>query len=167
MKTLSSLTVSGAAEIEATALQTERLTLTISGTGTVALSELTAREIRFVGLGTSDVTLSGTVQIQVIELNGTGKYRATDLAANQVDVTLNGVGEIAVRADDRLDVEIAGFGAVTYVGEPVVTQRVSGTGSVSRCSHTRGEAGAPNETASGATRGGSALPRSSMSSWKT
>jgi hypothetical protein len=132
MRTLSSLTVSGAAQVESTAIETERLTLTISGTATVVLTGIAARELRFIGLGMSNVTLAGIVGTQQIELNGTGSYRATDLACNEVDVSLNGVGEIAVRVAERLNVEIAGSGAVTYVGEPTVTERISGTGTVGR-----------------------------------
>jgi hypothetical protein len=78
------------------------------------------------------VTVAGSVRTQRIELDGTGTYRATDLACAEADVRLDGVGTVAVRVHDRLDVEIGGAGDVVYVGEPTVTQRITGIGAVTR-----------------------------------
>jgi hypothetical protein len=43
-------------------------------------------------------------------------------------VTITGSGRVVVAASQALDVHTSGSGAVTYRGDPAVTQDISGSG---------------------------------------
>lgn len=109
---LDSLAVSGAGDATARSLTVDRLTVDISGAG--------------------DVTLGGTVDTQVVTISGAGDYDAEDLRSATAEITVDGAGDAVVRVADRLDATVGGVGSVEYIGDPQVTEDVSGVGSVQR-----------------------------------
>lgn len=109
---LDALAVSGAGDVTATGLRTERLAVDVDGAG--------------------DVTLAGEADAQVVTLAGAGDYDAEELQGRSAEITVDGAGDAVVRVSERLDVRIDGVGSVEYVGDPVVTQDVDGVGSVQR-----------------------------------
>ena len=110
--TLDGLVVSGAGDVTASNLRADRLTVGIDGAG--------------------DVTLGGTVGSQVVTVDGAGDYDGENLQSTDAEVTIDGAGDVVVRVSGRLDVAIRGVGSVEYIGNPQVTQSVSGAGSVER-----------------------------------
>jgi hypothetical protein len=57
---------------------------------------------------------------------------ADGLRAAEVDVSIEGSGDVEVHATRRLAVSIEGSGSVSYAGDPEVTQRIEGSGDVRR-----------------------------------
>ena len=110
--TLDSVVVSGAGDVTASNLQADRLTVGIDGAG--------------------DVTLDGTVGSQVVTVEGAGDYDGENLQSTDAEITIDGAGDAVVRVSGRLDVAIRGVGSVEYIGDPQVTQSVTGAGSVER-----------------------------------
>lgn len=110
--TLDSLVVSGAGDATATNVATDRLTVEVSGAG--------------------DVTVSGTADSQAVTISGTGNYDGEDLQSATAEVEVDGAGGAVVRVSDRLDATVGGVGSVEYIGDPQVTEDVSGVGSVER-----------------------------------
>lgn len=109
---LDSITVSGAGDVTATDLRTDRFTLDVSGAG--------------------DVTVTGTADTQDVTIGGTGRYDGEGLQSSTATVTVDGAGAVVVRVSDRLDATVAGAGSVEYIGNPQVTQDIRGIGSVER-----------------------------------
>lgn len=109
---LDALAVSGAGDVTATGLRTERLAVDVDGAG--------------------DVTLAGEAAAQVVSITGAGDYDAEQLRSATAEITVDGTGDAVVQVSDRLDVTIDGVGSVEYVGDPTVTRDVRGVGSVER-----------------------------------
>ena len=68
----------------------------------------------------------------MIDLDGVGRYDAEGLASKSAEVNVLGSGDVALKVEEMLDVAVAGTARVTYIGSPMVSQRVLGIGTVSQ-----------------------------------
>lgn len=109
-KDLSSITINGAAAIDAKNLQGDQFSISVSGASTSKLA--------------------GKVDQLTITLNGTGGINAENLEAKRAVVTNSGAGTVTVRATDSLNATISGIGYIEYIGNPQVTKSISGLGAV-------------------------------------
>jgi hypothetical protein len=112
VKDLSTLEVLGSANVEATGIKTDRLTVTISGAG--------------------NVRMGGKADEQEIDISGSGTYLAENLESREVRIDVAGAGSAIVNVSEALDAEISGVGSVEYIGDPTVKQEVIGAGRVSK-----------------------------------
>jgi len=128
VKDLTTLTVSGAAQVEMAALNTSALTMTMSGAGQFVLSKLaaTSADIRLTGLG--DIEVIGEVTRETVTISGAGDVRAGDLKSKTADVSITGLGGATVWATDQLNGTISGAGSVSYYGEPKTNVKTTGAG---------------------------------------
>ncbi|MBW7883566.1 MAG: DUF2807 domain-containing protein, partial [Caldilineaceae bacterium] len=69
---------------------------------------------------------------QKVSMSGAGSYDAKELACQIADVSISGLGSAVVNVSERLEVSISGAGTVEYIGNPTVTQNISGLGRVHR-----------------------------------
>ena len=76
------------------------------------------------------MTLSGTVDSQVVTVNGSGDYDGENLQSRTAKIAVDGAGDAVVRVSSGLDVTIRGVGSVEYIGNPQVSQSIQGAGSV-------------------------------------
>ena len=79
--------------------------------------------------GSANITLNLDVESLDILLAGSGNFDITGNVAT-ASVVLNGSGRVNIVATDYLDIEINGSGSVRYTGNPTVTQRIAGIGTV-------------------------------------
>jgi len=112
VKDLNALAVSGSGNVEAEGIGTDRLALTISGAG--------------------NVKTGGEADKQEVNISGSGDYRAEDLESKEVKIDIAGSGSAIVNVSEELDAKISGVGSVEYIGDPTVSQDVSGVGRVSK-----------------------------------
>jgi hypothetical protein len=112
VKTLTGLTLSGAGATQARNLDTQTLTVTMSGAGSA--------------------TLQGKANDQQVTVSGVGSYDGSDFATKTAKVTVSGVGSAIINASDTLDATVSGVGSVEYIGDPKVTSHVSGVGTVKK-----------------------------------
>ncbi len=112
VKNLNALEVSGSANVEAEGVSTDRLAVTISGTG--------------------NVKTGGEADQQEVSISGAGDYRAGELESKTVEIDVRGAGSAIVNASEKLDARISGVGSVEYIGDPTVEQDVSGVGRVAQ-----------------------------------
>jgi hypothetical protein len=110
VKDLDALKLSGSGNIEAEDIETDKLAVTINGTG--------------------DVKMAGRADSQDIDISGSGNYQAGDLESKEVKIAVGGSGSAIVNVSDELDAKVSGSGSVEYVGDPTVNQDVSGAGRV-------------------------------------
>ena len=109
-KNLNSIQVDGAANVEGKNIATENLSVNLNGAGAI--------------------TLSGTATEQNVMLDGVGAYNGAELISQRAHVTDNGAGAAVVRVSDQLEAILNGLGSIEYIGNPQVTQKVSGIGAV-------------------------------------
>jgi hypothetical protein len=112
VKDLNALAVSGSGNVEGEGISTDRLAVTISGAG--------------------NVKTGGEAGKQEINISGSGDYRAEDLESKEVKIDVAGSGSALVNVSEELDAKISGVGSVEYIGDPTVSQDVSGVGRVSK-----------------------------------
>jgi hypothetical protein len=132
VRKLNALDLSGAGAVEAANITTDRLTLGISGAGSAKLEGLTADVFSATLSGSGSLTGSGRVRQESVSISGAGSYQGEALQATTATVTVSGIGGATVRVSDKLNVLISGAGSVSYIGDPAVSQRISGLGSVGR-----------------------------------
>ena len=109
---LDGVTIAGSGDVTATGIATDLFDVEISGSGRVEPT--------------------GTAASLVVEISGSGRYLGEGLEASIGTVRVSGSGEAVVNVTDDLDVDVSGSGGVQYVGEPTITESVSGSGRVTR-----------------------------------
>ena len=80
--------------------------------------------------GAGTLTLTGSVNEQVVTISGAGNYQAAELSSTSAVINVRGAGDADVSANGTLDANISGAGDITYSGSPTVTQNITGSGSV-------------------------------------
>ena len=109
--TLSELTLVGGGNIVVDGIKTERLTVSLSGSG--------------------NLTGSGTAGSLGVTLSGAGNAWFTQLVADNAHAVLRGSGNIFVTASKTLDASVPGSGTINYAGNPQhVTKSVTGSGAI-------------------------------------
>ncbi|MGD2077818.1 MAG: head GIN domain-containing protein [Chloroflexota bacterium] len=123
-------TFSDVAELTYRVTVAELDSLELDGLGKITADNLDGEVLTVTLDGAGDITVSGEVDRQTVEVNGAGGYNAADLQSQEAKVTHNGAGLAVVQVSDQLDATINGIGRVEYIGDPQVTKEVSGLGSV-------------------------------------
>ena len=126
---LDEISLSGVGDINCEDFSTDRLEFEISGTGDIDFN-INAKRVETTSSGAGDITLSGKVDSQEIDISGVGKYDAEELESRECSISLSGAGSATVNASEELDINISGVGNVYYVGSPRVEQDISGLGRV-------------------------------------
>lgn len=112
VKAIDNLELTGAGDIEVLHLDNEAWNVNLSGAG--------------------NITISGQVDTQTIVISGAGGYNAEALSSQNASVEHSGVGMAVVQVSESLDVNISGLGSVEYIGEPAVTQTITGLETVNQ-----------------------------------
>ncbi|GAH96846.1 unnamed protein product, partial [marine sediment metagenome] len=126
---LDKISISGAGDINCDDFNTDELEFDISGVGDIDFN-INAERIETTSSGAGDITLTGKVDNQDIDISGVGKYDAEELESRECSISLSGAGSATVNASEELDINISGVGNVYYVGSPHVEQDISGLGRV-------------------------------------
>jgi hypothetical protein len=122
----------GASEVIVEASVPSLTGIEASGSGDIDADGIDADEFEVRSDGSADIALEGTVGRLAVDLDGSGDADLAGLAAREARVAVGGSGGVDVRAAERLDVELDGSGDVRYHGDPVLTQRVDGSGELTR-----------------------------------
>jgi Putative auto-transporter adhesin, head GIN domain len=102
----------------------------VTGEGDVSASGIVTGSLDTTVKGTGHIVLSGRADSQSVHIKGTAAYDSSSLQSQKATVSISGDGDVLLRASDTLDVQIDGVGKVRYLGNPRITQRISGGGSV-------------------------------------
>ncbi len=129
---LEAVDVSGAVKLRAEGWKAEKVAFSVSGEATLRIADLDVRELALSASGAVKADLAGRATAQRIEISGAGDYRAAGLASDSARVAVSGAGKVLINVAKTLKVAIAGAGTVEYLGDPTVTQDISGVGRVRR-----------------------------------
>src|SRR5579884_2657468 len=127
---LTRVDLSGAIALETTTFKSDSFTLNLSGSGSAKLTHFQATSFTAVITGAGEISISGQVRQQTINISGAGRYTANDLTSSTAKIDVSGAGSATVNVHDSLDATVSGAGSILYAGHPQVTQNVSGAGSV-------------------------------------
>ena len=129
---LTALEVNGAGHVEAAGFGGSEFSLKQQGAADVSLTALDVDKLRVEMQGSGKIKVSGRATKERMRLAGAGEYHASNLAADSVEVKLEGAGDVEVMARQKLDVRISGAGNVRYLGDPKLEKDIEGAGTVSR-----------------------------------
>jgi hypothetical protein len=104
----------------------------VDGSAELDLAGMRARTLTFRVRGAGDLEARGRVGHLVTDIRGAGDARLKDLHARTARVSVQGAGSVDVSVSRRLAVLVRGAGDITYHGDPVVTQDISGPGDIHR-----------------------------------
>jgi hypothetical protein len=128
--TLSGIDFAGAGSIAVDTVVGDRFSVALNGVGEVSVDSLEVGElvVRLDGVGT--LTLAGTADRQDVSVNGVGTYEGSEVASRLATVEARGDAAAVIWVSEELEAVAADMGAISYYGSPVVTEEVSGQGSV-------------------------------------
>ena len=112
VRDLRELAVSGAGKIDATRLDGDALSISISGAGSGSIA--------------------GRVDDLAVAISGAGSFDAAELKAKRAKVVVSGAGQVTVNVSDELDARVSGVGAIWYIGSPKLISNVSGVGTIKK-----------------------------------
>lgn len=130
VKELKGFSLSGAGSLDSKALKTDNLDLSLSGAGSINIESLSASRLTISLSGAGSIATAGKVDSLDAQLSGAGSLKASELQTEEARVVVSGAGSARVKVAKKLDATISGVGSIDFSGEPAVTQKVSGVGSL-------------------------------------
>lgn len=127
---LREIRVSGSANVNLGSFEGDTLTINIPGSGTVNAADLRVTDLSAEVGGSGAVIPSGSADSLRVNYSGSGSFNGEAFPVADAVVDISGSANATVNATGTLNVNIGGSGVVTYMGDPQVTQRVSGSGIV-------------------------------------
>lgn len=127
-------------------LKNGRVTIVVSVPHLKSLRLQGGNDVRLTGFsgGASRIHVEGAARVQAsgkldelhVDMQGAGVADLSDLAVQDARVTVEGVGQVIVNAQDSLDATMNGIGAIFYEGSPhSVNTRMNGIGTISQRGH--------------------------------
>ncbi|MBR8833294.1 MAG: DUF2807 domain-containing protein [Stigonema ocellatum SAG 48.90 = DSM 106950] len=106
----------------------------ISGSGSADLQRVNTNRLVVTLDGTGEVKASGNLNQLDLKMPGCGSFDGEKLVTTAAKVHLNGTGNAVVNVRETLDVNLKGTGSVEYIGTPKVNRKITGVGTVQRLS---------------------------------
>jgi hypothetical protein len=119
-----------AGKLQVEGLETDSLSVTVSGAGDITLSELTAGDLELGLSGAGNIDAEGVSDRLQVRISGMGNYNGGDLKSQEADIHISGAGSATVWVEQSLDANISGAGSIDYYGNPQISQHISGVGNV-------------------------------------
>ncbi len=132
MKEIISLSSSGASTIQASRIEADELEIISGDIGKVVIDKLTAGQITVTPSNNSTIEVSGQVQHQTVHVIESANYRGASLKSKTSSVIVDDKGTATVWVMNNLDVEVNGNGDVLYYGDPTVNQTVIDSGKITQ-----------------------------------
>ena len=129
--TLYYLNLDGSGFINCSYFNTPSLDIELDGSGEIFV-DVDCDELKADIGGSGEIELTGSCIDSYMRIDGSGRIRAFDFESEQCYVDIYGSGDVYVFVWDLLDVYIDGSGIVYYEGNPVVRERIEGSGDVRR-----------------------------------
>lgn len=104
----------------------------ITGSGTITISNLGADDFAAEVAGSGTISPSGTTNSLDVNISGSGAYAGSQLESATATVEISGSGKAVVSVTGELDATINGSGDITYLGDPVVSSSVNGSGAIAQ-----------------------------------
>lgn len=127
------LEIKGSGNIDVVALDVLIHSYHIQGSGDIKTLFNIGETCRMEIEGSGNIETSGTIKSQTIEIKGQGDILALDLCSQTCDIDSKGSGNCTIKVMDRLTINIEGSGDICYRGNPSISSKVAGSGSIKDC----------------------------------
>lgn len=126
-----SLSGSGNMVAESKITSTQKIKLSISGSGDIKLQEVDAPQVDVNISGSGKAEGFGNTRDLDIDVAGSGDVMMKDLKAENAKISIAGSGNVWVFASMKLDVRVAGGGDIHYYGNPAdIKSKLAGSGNL-------------------------------------
>ncbi len=125
------LNLDGSGFINCSYFNTSSLDIELNGSGDIYV-DVDCDELKADIGGSGEIRLTGSCINSYMRIDGSGRIRAFDFESDECYVDIYGSGDVYVFVWDLLDAYIEGSGIVYYEGNPVVRERIEGSGDVRR-----------------------------------
>lgn len=112
-------------------LRGQRVDLSLSGSGSLAVSGIEADQLFVTLIGSGDIALAGKAAKVNLNTSGPGTIAAAPLVASDLVLRLDGNGETHATALYTANVTTTGMGAATVYGKPACTVKAVAGGPIS------------------------------------
>lgn len=127
---LRSVALLSGAKVSVTRVKGERVDLSVTGTGTLAVDEVAADQIVASVIGSGAIRLAGRAGKARLLTNGPGSIDAADMSAGDLFVSMDGAGETRAAARYSAEITSSGMGRVDVSGNPKCVVRAAAGGPV-------------------------------------
>ncbi len=118
-KAINNIFFEGAGKLTAEGIiKSNSLNVKMKGAGTITI-EIKSRNFNVQMNGAGTITVVGISESSNFNLSGVGSIAADKLISQNTKAVVNGIGQIKVFADKRLEATINGIGSIYYLGSPV------------------------------------------------
>lgn len=112
-------------------INSEEMSLAVSGSGNVNFSSLTAEELDVKISGSGNVNIDkGSAEEVDVKISGSGKFMAERFEVSEFSAAISGSGSCKITVLEELEARISGSGSVHYHGDPQINSISSGSGKV-------------------------------------
>lgn len=119
---------SGRAEIQDN-LKSDNLNLSVSGSGKLYTADLDVSDLNCKISGSGDIIIGGgNIGAGELSISGSGNFQGEPAKISNASVSISGSGNCSLNVTEILKGGISGSGNVTYLGDPKIDVRVSGSG---------------------------------------
>ena len=135
---LSSVLMTGAADVAVDRVKGGDLNLQLMGSGSLSIAAIETDSLTAMLSGAGGLRLAGRSRLARLVLQGPGRLDAAQLSVDDAEINLVGTGDLAVEVERSAKVNAAGSGSVAITGPGSCIVRQSGTGAVD-CAHRKAE----------------------------
>lgn len=132
VRNLDEVDFESAGSVEISGIESDSLSVSVSGAGELKLNEITVKDLSVNLSGAGSMSADGTTDRLDVNISGFGDFNGKNMHSKDAHVNISGAGSANVRADDQLDAQISGAGSIDYYGSPEVTRQISGVGGINR-----------------------------------
>jgi len=109
----------------------EDLSLHISGASSATIP-IEANRLSVNISGAGNINLHGEADIVDFQTSGAADISAGELQTRIANISISGAGNVTIACSEELNATLSGAGSLRYIGDPFVTQRIMGVGSISQ-----------------------------------
>jgi hypothetical protein len=109
----------------------------LQGSGNLTIASITADRLVADANGSGTLRLSGRVKTARMSSSGSASFLADRLFTDELSLSTEGAGEVAVAARTKADIRAAGSVQVQVTGNPPCTLRTAGSATVNGCKQAR------------------------------
>lgn len=131
-KELDKVSLSGSGKfISDKAIDSEEMSLAISGSGKIHFAKLEVEEmdLKISGSGNAHIDKGSAEEVDV-KISGSGKILAEAFEVSEFSAAISGSGSVKITVTGELEARISGSGSVYYHGDPQINSTSSGSGKV-------------------------------------
>jgi len=103
-----------------------------NGSGDIALTGIKVPRLGLKINDAGNITAQGEGGVLIAKIEGSGNIDTLKYIAKKAEASIEGAGNISVRAEESLKASIQGVGNIEYAGKARVSKNISGAGNIER-----------------------------------